>query len=213
MVSSTSIRLAKAFFFGCLTAFFSLSVDANASMIGDTATISYSSPNLSDIIAKQVTVAAGPEIVGDDASNIGADVLVAGEFIDIGESSIIYRIFGAGSDISSPGYTNAGFSLGDRFIFSDLDFLGSPNAILSGVSIILDRVINVQLGNDVIFDDHSLTLNLGQIGVQDAEDGSQGFGSIRLNLQFEAVPEPGTILLVGFGGALLLRHWIGFKRT
>lgn len=219
MPRSISVTLMRALRVGCLGSALWLPINASASLLGDSVGVSFVAVNpdpftLTDI----VNVAGGPEIAFDDISNIGNStdgVLFEGEYIDIGENSIVYHVQGGGSNLSTIDnveYFDAGFVTGDRFVFSGLDF--GFHTALTAVTISLEDVINVELGTDVIFDAHSLTLNLDRILVKYNNDGDPDFGNITLNLQFTPVPAPGALLLMASGLAVLSRSlFSGRKRV
>lgn len=202
-------KLIRVVLASCLGIIMMLPMQAQASLVGDSVAVGFPSGSAVD----NVTVVADPshpEIVSDDGSFIGRNVLALGEFIDIGESSIVYHAQGSSlglTTINNLDYTSLDYGSGDKFVFYGFDFSGIPNAILSGVTVSLVDIANVELGTDVEFDAYSVTLNLDRILVRYLNNGEPNFGSIRLDLEFTAapVPLPSGFVLLASGLALLSR--------
>lgn len=180
----------------------------HASLVGDSINVDF--PNDPNATTDVITVVGGPELTPDGTSFISSNFLIEGEFIDVGESSIVYRVSTNGSgEITTVGgvdYTNAGYISGDRFVFSGFDFSGIPDAILTGVTVFLNDVIRVELGTDVFFTPDSVTLNLDRMLIRSTDTTVPEFGTITLNLQFETatpVPLPGSLMLLTSGLAFL----------
>ena len=183
--------------------------EAWASLIGVDVTVTFVEPGFGDTV-DIVTVAPGQELAEGDATNIGSGIFLEGEFIDIGDSSIVYRVRGDGPPLSSPpGYSTTGFDPLAHYVF-DFDFGSSGDHIVS-VSIVLQDVIGVAFPTELAFTGDSVTLfvgTLGVLGVVEAPD----LGTITLNLEIESpgpgspVPEPSSLAALGLGLAALARY-------
>lgn len=178
-----------------------LALDAAAapSLMGDQVTVAFREPGFPDEV-DVVTVVAGPEIVADNPStNIGTNILLTGEFIDIGDASIVYRVFGGGEPHAVDGYRTTGFDPDAAYAFVGLDF--SPPAGIVGVEVVLDKVVGVAVGSEVAFLGNAVTLRVGTLGVLETPE---NLGTITLNLQLApAVPEPAPLAVLAAGLALL----------
>lgn len=160
---------------------------AHATLIGDTITATWLYPNAGTVLWTQNhVVGAGVEIFCPTAfggagstSALCNDFASAPALIDIGANTIFY--FQSGS----PGFTPSAFN---GFEFSDLDF--SPLTSLSGFT--LNTNIAGLLPSAVSFTADSISINLAGLGA--------GTVFFELTLQESAaVPEPGTLLLLGAG--------------
>lgn len=160
---------------------------AHATLIGDTITATWLFPTAGAVLHTQDhLVGAGVEIFCPTAfggagstSALCASFASAPASIDIGANTIRYE------QTDSPGFNNVTFN---GFEFSDLDF--SPLASLSGFT--LSTNIAGLLPSAVSFTADSININLAGLGA--------GTVFFELTLQeTAAVPEPGTLLLLGAG--------------
>ena len=182
---------------------------AQASLIGTSATVTFVEPGFPDAVTV-VTVGAGPEITPGDASAIGDDILLDGEFIDLDAFTLTYRVRGDGDPVpGSPGFFTTGFDPAAMYVFSDLTFGPTPFRIID-VGIGLANVIGVALGPQVTFTDTSVSLVIGTLGVGEVPGGFD-LGTITLSLRVEpigpvqAVPEPSALAVLAFG--LMVVGW------
>lgn len=181
---------------------FSLIGDAQAVMLGQNVKVTFTDPAIPFTTSDTVTVGSAPEIYNGDSSNIGGNVMLDGEFINIGDSSILYNIRGDGPDHSTSGYSTTGLGPDAAYIFSILGW--SPTLMkITGVTITLNDVIGVALGSEVFFTDNTVTLKVGTLGITEII-GAPDLGQITLDLTTEPVtvnpvPEPATLTLLGFG--------------
>jgi hypothetical protein len=193
---------AVAFVFVCSTA-----VTARALLIGQQVGVSFNDPSVPFTASDIVTVGAGQELLSGDGSNIGSGVFLAGEYLDIGDTSITYNIRGDG-----PGNTT-GFGPDAAFTFSFLGWGPVPMRI-TGVTIGLVNVNGVAINSQVTFTDDTVQLDIGTLTVGEVA-GAPDLGQITLNLQTaeitsNPVPEPGTLPLLALGGGLLVL--VGLQR-
>jgi hypothetical protein len=178
-------------------------------------TVTFVEPGFTDEV-DNVTVGAGSEIAQGDGSNIGDNILLGGEFIDIGDSSLVYRVRGDGPAHPTPGYSTTGFDPLAYYLF-EFDFGASGDQIVS-VAIVLQDVIGVALSSEVFFTDDSLQLYVGTLGVLGDVLGGPDLGTITLNLEIEsngppvgAVPEPSSVAALGLG--LVALAWRRYRRS
>lgn len=200
MIGRRSLRMTCGLAAAIALAFFVLTPTvAHAVLIGDV-TVTFEQASIGTF----TTVVAAPgSIFGDDAgaTEIGTNVLLSGEFIEVGEASLTYRVFGGGDPVSGqPGFFTTGFDADARFVFSNLHF--DPASPIIGVTVVLTDVIGVALGSEVTFTDDTVTLNVGSLAVLGPDDNPSNLGTVRLDLQVLPVPEPGTLALLAVGGAV-----------
>lgn len=184
------------------TAGFASPASASAILTGTTATVSLFDPvDLPNPLQHTVTVVSpAAEISAGDGTNIGG-FLFPGEFINIEATSIKFSIFGGGDDQGTPGYKLAGYSTGANYVISDL--FSPAVAKITGVSIVLNNIVDVALNSEVFFDDHSVTLDVDTLGVLISE---LNLGTVTLNLTVQdvstappVVPEPASLTLLVTG--------------
>jgi hypothetical protein len=180
---------------------------ARADLIGSTATVTFVEPGFLDAVTI-VTVGAGFEITPADGSEIGDNILLDGEYLDLGALTLTYRVRGDGDPLPGfPGFFTTGFDPAAMYVFSDLTFGPTPFRI-TDVDIDLDNVIGVDPGSEVSFTDDSVSLVIGTLGVGELVGGPD-LGTIILSLTIEpigptqAVPEPSALAALGLGLAFL----------
>lgn len=153
---------------------------ASAGLIGDSVDITWLFPDTGTTFAADtVVVGAGVEVTCPGAFAVCGG-FVSPTTLDFGDSSIGYNQTG------SPGFSATAFN---GFLFSDLDIGGGG---ISGVA--LDtNIAGLTLAN-VSFTASSVTINLAGLG------GANVGGSDFFNLTLaSAVPEPGSLALLGLG--------------
>lgn len=195
----TNLRL------GVFAAFVSaaLAVSASAApILTGSATIAFNGDLGSGAVSHTdvVTIAAGPEVAFLDGSNIGDNVLLDFEHLDLDGLTITYRIQGGGAAIPGhAGYRDNGMTSG-AFTFSGLVF--SPSASILGIAVSLTDVIDPQNAAATFgFTANSLTMaNLQQFGILETGENT-GLISVRL-ITGDApppAPEPAALALLGLG--------------
>jgi hypothetical protein len=164
-----------------------------------------------------VAIVPGPEFSCCAGNNINA-LLLTGEAIDIGPSSILFTIHGGGDAAGhSSGYLDTGYIDAD-YTFSGIGF-DTPGHI-SNVSFSLTNAADFTGGPAVLnWTDTSIFVHLAGIGILSSP---LNLGQLRLNVTTvadagpdpdpipvpdpTAVPEPTSMLLVGSGLAALFLH-------
>lgn len=165
---------------------------AHATMIGQSVRVTLTdggSLNASDV----VVVGSGPEITPGNGSNVGA-LLLPNESIDFGALTIDVML----EEGAANGTT--GYGPGTRYLFSNLSFL-DPSLIVSGVTLSLVNITGVALGSQVTFGSNFVSLLIDSLVIGDIPN-AVDVGRVTLTLQ-TAVPEPGTLVLLASGLAVL----------
>jgi hypothetical protein len=166
-----------------------------------------------------VTVGTNPEISGGDTTNIGGGILFSGEYIDIGTSSIAFKIYGGGSDVGTDySATNYGTDAAYTFLFAsnslDGPIIGLGLPVIGNVGG-LASIINFSAA-DLSFTADSITVHVGGLDVLDPElFGPSTFGLVSFNVETApnqtSVPEPSSMSLSLLGLALIA-GWSGYRR-
>ena len=173
---------------------------ASAGLLGLDVTVTFSGDDW-DTYADTVTVGSGgPEFSESDGTDIGNNVMMDPDAIDINDLEIVVDFAGGGDD-HSPGYMDAGYEDETAQFEFAVDW-GSTSAAITGVGIDLYDVIGVSLGSEVTFTSDTVTFVVGTLGVdRDVEP-----GTVVLNLTIEAgqepppiIPEPASLALLGIG--------------
>ena len=150
---------------------------ANAGMLGDAVRAEYLLPSLaSTVFSQDVVVDAGVEITS-------GSVLTAPWTLDFGDSSISFR---QGPLYGSVGYLSVGFN---GWLFSSLD-LGAP---ITGFNLTSFGISGLD-SSRVSFTSDSMRINLQGFSVS-----SLSGWDLEILTRGTAVPEPGTLALLGLG--------------
>jgi hypothetical protein len=141
--------------------------------------------------------------IGGDNNGPNIDPMLDGEFIHVFDTSVTFSLRGgSGVDVPGfPGFQTTGFGPNARYVLSGLFEPGVSEII--AVSIVLNDVVNVLLGDQVTFTAHSATLFVDDLGIL---NDATPLGTVTLNftvrdLTTTPVPEPGTLALLGSGVA------------
>ena len=168
--------------------FVGLTMTAQATLIGDT--ISATSTGMTTFNAGSVVVDNGfPEFYGTIDS--GAGLIIDAEF-NFGEDYLNIYLTSNLSGVNVP----TDFSVS----FTDIDWVGMPTFILTGVGEDFDVPNGTFAGLNPVVGNHSLTLNFESIEIDE-------FREIQITLEKaedtggpnNPVPEPTTIALLGMG--------------
>lgn len=171
--------------------------EAHATVLGSSVPIDLLSPGNSLALSDTVVVGAGPEILPADGSNIGS-VLLSTYFIDLDTDQIVVRL-----EEGAPGGLT-GFAAGAQLVFSDL-YAGTGLGI-SGVSVMLDNVTNLALGDGIGFNARTVFLAIDDLVI--GEIPGIDFGTVTLDFT-TAVPAPPALPLLL---SALLGSW-GIRRA
>jgi len=210
---------------GILSVLVGFTTPSQATLIGQNVTVEFSGDNTNfggATFSDVVMVGAGAELTYFDGSDIGDNVFLDNELIDIGDASIFLRIEGGGPDhATAAGFTTTGLDATAQYSFTNLVWGGTPGTII-GVSVVCSNMVaddctSGMAGSEVSFTGNSVTLNVGTLGVaQNAMFGGAYVGSITLNLDVThdttpppQIPEPSSILLFGTGAGLA---WLAQRR-
>ena len=182
-IGSTSYR--QSLYLGFFIGLFPLT--SQASLVGQDVTVTFSEPSsgFGDEV-DVVTVGAGAEIIAGDGSNIGDNIFLDFDSINIGSESIVLELQGGGG-FHSTGFSLLGFGPDASYSFTGLNWGVLPGRI-TGVDVILDNVIGVALGSEVSFTGDSIDLIVGTLGI--GEISGADFGRVTLNLTVDHSPVP-----------------------
>jgi hypothetical protein len=148
-----------------------------------------------------VSVVPGKEIFPGNPTNIGSsNVLLNNESVDAqaGDRIVLGLEAGAGS--------NTGYGPGASYLFSNFGF--SSPSIVTGVSVSLDNISGVALGNQVVFGNGSVQVFIDTLTIPAFKDACNGVqcGSITLDLIVSQIPEPAGYAVLAIGLAALVMH-------
>ena len=168
-----------------------------------------------DPLTKNVLVSAGQEVFEGDGSEIGGTAgsgpMLDGEFINVSTNSIVFSIFGGAAEVPGGGASTTGYGAGAHYLLTGL--VNPSLGHITGGSVVLNNIVGVTIGAQLIILPHSVQLFLDTLGV--VFDGNDNIGTVTVNLTFEdvgstvppvAAPEPATLVLVGSGVALAWRR-------
>jgi len=143
-----------------------------------------------------VTVTENKEILSFDGSNIGDDILLDFESIDIGSESIVLELQGGGGNHSIDGYSILGFDTNTFYLFEGLNWGGIPGKI-TGVTIDLVDIIGVDENTDPIveFTNESVKLFIGTLGIKETAGVDVGTITLDLTVEHSPVPLPASLPL------------------
>ena len=193
------IIVASVFFIGLFP------LTSQASLVGQDVTVTFSETGFGDEV-DVVTVGAGNEIIAGDGSNIGDNIFLDFDFINIGSESIVLQLQGGGG-FHSPGFSLLGFGADASFSFTGLNWGVMPGRV-TGVDIVLDNVIGVALGSEVFFTDNSIDLIVGTLGIGEIPDVDLGLITLNLTVDHSPVPLPASLPLFLTG---LIFVWRRFR--
>jgi PEP-CTERM motif len=164
------------------------------------------------------TILAPGSINGGDSTDIGTDVLFAGEYITVGTTSLVYNIEGgisggsSGCTFAETVGTCSGYDAGAFYRFSNLVF-SNPLDVIQGITVSLSPGTSYTAGSGVSFTADSVTMDVGlnAIELPSNNDGTVNYGTITVDLTIgpsgtsppPSVPEPATGALIGVGLALV----------
>jgi hypothetical protein len=169
---------------------FALSLTAQATLIGDS--ISGSSTGMTSFTGGTVVVGGSIEFSGTTTNTSGGGEDISVDF-DFG-GDVLFVNFE--SDLSGGSSTADDFSV----TFSDLDWVGLPTHILTGLTLDLDDPVGTGAGIGAVVSDHSFTLTFTSFEVPE-------FRELEIGLITEEdsggpsnpIPEPATMVLMGMG--------------
>jgi hypothetical protein len=168
-----------------------------AAFIGQMPTVTYSESGFLDLVDNVTVIDPGVEIAFGDASVIGNDIMLDGEFIDIQGSRLVFSIRGEGPAYTGSDCTNCqttGLGPDAHYTLSGFNWGGTQS--IGSVAVTLDNIWGVSLGSEVLFSPTSISLYTGTLGVGPVTGGPD-LGTVTLNVTF--VPLPAALPLFGAG--------------
>lgn len=207
-----SVAMPRLLLTACLFIAAAFSTGAQATLVGDSVSVSLSSPNGVIISSTPISetnsaliVGAGNEITQEDGSPV-ASLMLSGEYIDFQASAISLRL-ACGDDSTGPCMT--GYSTGAKYIFGGLDdSLGT----ITGFSLLHSGFNNFSTSWVSLINAHTISLALDTMEFTDLGQGtSNNFGLLTINLTISRdqppdnnVPEPSSVALVALASLTLI---------
>jgi hypothetical protein len=126
-------------------------------------------------------VAAGGSIQSGDGTNIGNNVLLTGEYISVGSSSLIYNVLGGAPCPSPEAYTCTGYDPGANFVF-DLSFSNAGDAIQSASLVLTNAAYEGVTGFSFTADSVTIDVAPGDLGLPNYSGGNLDLGNVEVDL-------------------------------
>jgi hypothetical protein len=164
----------------------------------DTINISYSEPGLN--LTDAVVAGTGLEISYLDGSNIGNNIMLDFEYIDIGDTTITFNLRGDGPDHTKAGYQKTG--LVGSYVIS----LAASNLSISNLSLgTVTDIDGVSLGSVISYDAKNIYFDISTLGILEKTPGAD-IGSLTMNVELVPVPAALPLLLSGLAGLLAFSY-------
>jgi len=185
---------------------------ASPILVGTSVTFDLLDTGFGNFTDTKTIASAGTGISAGDGSDIGDNAMITGEFIKVFNTSLQFSLFGGGPDAATPGYKTTGYGPDARYVLSNLY---DASTEIAAVSLALSNVTGVTLGSEVLFDAHSVTLYIDDLGILVS---SSNLGLVTLNITTRdvngsgptPVPEPTTLTLLGSG---VVAAWVRRRRA
>lgn len=163
-------------------------------LVGEDITVTLSDPTVLLLAVNDPVTVVDPaiEINPGDGSEIGA-IMLPNEFIDFLVSSIVIHL-----EEGLPGGAT-GFGAGSSYTFSNIGLGGVPFSIDDVQIASLDNIMGFTLEDDILFDDHSITVFIDTLVIGEID----GIDTGTITLELIPIPEPGSGCLLGLGLATL----------